>query len=107
MTGNEKGGQKRNPDLLGQGTKEKQSVNNLAYPYSRWRSKSSTTCLTQKSGRGSFRSFLLFNILLIISTYIRKPWVLSGCRKKGAMEGILLLLYYREEVSIAPTYTIQ
>lgn len=42
-----KRGQKRNPDLLGQGTKEKQSVNNLAYPYSRWRSKSSTTCLTQ------------------------------------------------------------
>ena len=27
---------------------------------------------------------------------------MGGCRKKGAMEGILLLLYYREGVSIAP-----
>ncbi len=40
-------GQKRNRITLRVRLKEKQSVNNLAYPYSRWRSKSSTTCLTQ------------------------------------------------------------
>ena len=101
MKGIEKGRKKRNRLTLRGRFKEKQSVNGIAYPYLRWRSNPSTTCLTQKSGRGSFRSFLLFNILLFISTCIRKPWVLSGCRKKSAMEGILLLLYYREGVSIA------
>ena len=55
-----------------------------------------------KSGRGSFRHFYFLNILLFISTCIRKPRVLSGCRKKGVIKGILLLLYYRKRGKIAP-----
>ena len=50
-------------------------------------------------------ALVMFGIVYLIGCLrIRKPWVLSGCRKKGAMEGILLLLHYREGGvwSIAP-----
>lgn len=95
MKGIEKGRKKRNRITLRVRFKEKQSVNGIAYPYLRWNLDPSTTCLTQSQVEVAFVIFT-FHILLFISTCIRKPWVLSGCRKKGAMEGILLLLHYRE-----------
>ena len=47
MKGIEKGRKKRNRITLRVRFKEKQSVNGIAYPYLRWRSKPSTTCLTR------------------------------------------------------------
>ena len=57
MTGNEKGRKKRNRITLRVRFKEKQSVNGIAYPYLRWRSKSIHYMPNSKSGRGSFRHF--------------------------------------------------
>ena len=57
MTGNEKGQKKRNPKPSRLGLKEKQSVNGIAYPYFRWRSKSIHYMPNLKLGRGSFRHF--------------------------------------------------
>lgn len=60
MKGIEKGRKKRNRITLRVRFKEKQSVNGIAYPYLRWRSKSIHYMPNPKSGRGSYRSFLLF-----------------------------------------------
>ena len=57
MKGIEKGRKKRNPKPLRLGHKEKQSVNGIAYPYLRWRSRSIHYMPNSKSGRGSFRHF--------------------------------------------------
>ena len=57
MKGIEKGRKKRNPKPSRLGLKEKQSVNGIAYPYFRWRSKSIHYMPNLKSGRGSFRHF--------------------------------------------------
>ena len=62
MTGNEKGRKKRNRITLRVRFKEKQSVNGIAYPYLRWRSKSIHYMPNSKSGRGSFRHFYFSNI---------------------------------------------
>ena len=62
MKGIEKGRKKRNPKPLRLGHKEKQSVNGIAYPYLRWRSKSIHYMPNSKSGRGSFRHFYFSNI---------------------------------------------
>ena len=70
MTGNEKGRKKRNRITLRVRFKEKQSVNGIAYPYLRWRSSPSTTCLTRSQVEVAFVIFT-FHILLFISTYIR------------------------------------
>ena len=47
MKGIEKGRKKRNRLTLRGRFKEKQSVNGIGYPYLRWRSNPSTTCLTR------------------------------------------------------------
>ena len=57
MKGIEKGRKKRNRITLPVRFKEKQSVNGIAYPYLRWRSKSIHYMPNSKSGRGSFRHF--------------------------------------------------
>ena len=57
MKGIEKGRKKRNPKPSRLGLKEKQSVNGIAYPYFRWRSKSIHYMPNLKLGRGSFRHF--------------------------------------------------
>ena len=57
MTGDKKGRKKRNPKPSRLGLKEKQSVNGIAYPYFRWRSKSIHYMPNLKLGRGSFRHF--------------------------------------------------
>ena len=57
MKGIEKGRKKRNRITLRVRFKEKQSVNGIAYPYLRWRSKSIHYMPNSKSGRGSFRYF--------------------------------------------------
>ncbi len=57
MKGIEKGRKKRNRLTLRGRFKEKQSVNGIAYPYLRWRSKSIHYMPNSKSGRGSFRHF--------------------------------------------------
>lgn len=70
MKGIEKGRKKRNRITLRVRFKEKQSVNGKAYPYFRWRSNPSTTCLTRSQVEVAFVIFT-FHILLFISTYIR------------------------------------
>ena len=57
MKGIEKGRKKRNRLTLRGRFKEKQSVNGIAYPYLRWRSKSIHYMPNLKLGRGSFRHF--------------------------------------------------
>ena len=57
-----KGRKKRNRITLRVRFKEKQSVNGIAYPYLRWRSKSIHYMPNSKSGRGSFRHFYFSNI---------------------------------------------
>ena len=57
MTGNEKGRKKRNRITLRVRFKEKQSVNGIAYPYLRWRSNPSTTCLIQSQVEVAFVIF--------------------------------------------------
>ena len=101
MTGNEKGRKKRNRITLRVRFKEKQSVNGIAYPYLRWRSKSIHYMPNSKSGRGSFRHFYFSNFTFHFYVY-KETMGFKQLRKKSAMEGILLLLYYREWVSIAP-----
>ena len=88
MKGIEKGRKKRNRLTLRGRFKEKQSVNGIAYPYFRWRSKSIHYLPNSKSGRGSFRHFYFLNITFHF--YVYK--VLRGNRKN------LLLLYYRKGV---------
>ena len=46
----------------------------------------STTCLTRSQVEVAFVIFT-FQILLFISTYIRKPWVLSSCERKVRWRG--------------------
>ena len=76
MTGNEKGRKKRNRITLRVRFKEKQSVNGIAYPYLRWRSKSIHYMPNQKSGRGSFRHFYFSNITFHFYMYkvLRGDW---------------------------------
>ena len=62
MKGIETGRKKRNRLTLRGRFKEKQSVNGIAYPYLRWRSKSIHYMPNLKSGRGSFRHFYFSNI---------------------------------------------
>ena len=69
MTGNEKGRKKRNPEPSRSGLKEKQSVNGIAYPYLRWRSKSIHYMPNSKSGRGSSRHFYFSNITFHFYVY--------------------------------------
>ena len=52
-----RGEKKRNRITLRVRFKEKQSVNGIAYPYFRWRSKSIHYMPNLKLGRGSFRHF--------------------------------------------------
>ena len=69
MTGNEKGRKKRNRITLRVRFKEKQSVNGIAYPYLRWRSKSIHYMPNLKLGRGSFRHFYFSNITFHFYVY--------------------------------------
>ena len=70
MKGIKKGRKKRNRLTLRGRFKEKQSVNGIVYPYLRWRSNPSTTCLIQNQVEVAFVIFT-FHILLFISTCIR------------------------------------
>lgn len=83
MKGIEKGRKKRNRITLRVRFKEKQSVNGIAYPYLRWRSKSIHYMPNSKSGRGSFRYF--YFSYFTFHFYVYK--VLMGNRKEGAIKG--------------------
>ena len=78
MKGIEKGRKKRNRLTLRGRFKEKQSVNGIAYPYFRWRSKSIHYLPNSKSGRGSFRHF--YFSYFTFHFYVYK--VLRGNRKE-------------------------
>lgn len=69
MKGIEKGRKKRNRITLRVRFKEKQSVNGIAYPYFRWRSKSIHYMPNLKLGRGSFRHFYFLNITFHFYVY--------------------------------------
>ena len=89
MTGNEKGRKKRNRITLRVRFKEKQSVNGIAYPYLRCRSKSIHYMPNSKSGRGSFRHF--YFSYFTFHFYVYK--VLRGNRKKVYNDSPLGVLY--------------
>ena len=82
MKGIEKGRKKRNRLTLRGRFKEKQSVNGIAYPYLRWRSKSIHYMPNSKSGRGNFRHFYFLNITFHF--YMYKG--LRGIERKGAIK---------------------
>ena len=79
MKGIEKGRKKRNRLTLRGRFKEKQSVNGIAYPYFRWRSKSIHYMPNLKLGRGSFRHFYFSNITFHFYMY-------KGLKGIGAVE---------------------
>ena len=55
-----------------------------------------------KSGRGSFRHFYFSYFTFHFYVYKGLRGIGAVVGRIGAKEGILLLLYYREGVSIAP-----
>ena len=88
-----RGEKKRNRITLRVRFKEKQSVNGIAYPYLRWRSKSIHYMPNSKSSRGSFRYFYFSNITFHF--YMYKG--LRGIGKEGVFIDALfckIYLYY-------------
>ena len=70
MKGIAKGRKKKKPDHSSCPAQRKTIIKQFSLPYSRWRSKLSTTCLTYSQVEAAFVIFT-FHILLFISTCIR------------------------------------
>ena len=78
-----RGEKKRNRTTLRVRFKEKQSVNGIAYPYFRWRSKSIHYMPNLKLGRGSFRHFYFSNITFHFYMYKVLRGIGTDVRRKG------------------------
>lgn len=100
MKGIEKGRKKRNRITLRVRFKEKQSVNGIAYPYLRWRSKSIHYMPNSKSGRGSFRHFYFSNITFHF--YVYK--VLRGIGEVGVNDNPLGVLWQSSNITATVSY---